>query len=83
MRSVGEEETLQDSIVKVVHVGDMLKLERWARQGIRVDNPYALLRAAADGRLDLVKLLVTTPGADANEARKGITPLLFAARMAT
>jgi hypothetical protein len=81
LRLAGKEEVLQRSIIEAVRVGDMLRLHRLARQGVRVSSPDPLVRAAANGRLDTLRFLVKELGADVNTAHKNITPLCAAAEM--
>jgi ankyrin repeat protein len=59
----------------------MSRLQRIAQQGVRGSSPLPLVIAAANGRLDLLRLLVKELGADFNEAtHDGATPLYVAAQ---
>jgi ankyrin repeat protein len=59
----------------------MAKLQRWLRQGVRVSSPHPLCHATANGRLDLVRLLVKELGAGVKKAgHDGCTPSFVAAQ---
>jgi ankyrin repeat protein len=81
-RSAGEEKLLQESIFEAARVGDMPRLLRWARQGVRVSSPDPLFLVAANGQVNMVRLLVKELGADVNLAMdSSATPLYIAAEV--
>jgi ankyrin repeat protein len=59
--------------------GDMDLLRRLARRGIRVSSALPLCRAAENGKLDAVRLLVKEMGADVGQVHKDFTALRVAA----
>jgi ankyrin repeat protein len=67
-------------IEKACLAGDLTKLRRWGRQGVRVTSAEPLFFAIEDGKLDLMRCLVDDLSADVNQANvKGATPLYIAA----
>jgi ankyrin repeat protein len=59
--------------------GDSESLRQWVRQGVRVRTAGPLNAAVEGGFLEVMELLVTELGADANKADEiGMTPLLNA-----
>jgi hypothetical protein len=76
-----EGEVSIDILVQACIRGDMTQLRRWARGGIRVSSAEPLCQAAAHGKLDVVRYLVSDLGADVNQADdQGYTPLFVAAQ---
>jgi hypothetical protein len=57
-------------IKKACLAGDLIKLRRWRRQGVRVTSAEPLLIAIKDGKVDLMRCLVNDLGADVNQARE-------------
>jgi hypothetical protein len=54
-------------ITQASKTGDLESLGQWARQGVRVQTAEPLIAAVWSGFLEVVKLLVTELGADANK----------------
>jgi hypothetical protein len=74
-----EEKVPEATIVQACTAGDITRLRRWARMGVRVSSGQPLFDAAAHGKLDIMRCLVKELGADVNQtAHNGITPLLVA-----
>lgn len=67
-------------IMNACRAGDLVKLRRWGRQGVRVTDVKSLSIAIELGHLDVLRCLVSDLGADLNQIHaSGLTPLHFAA----
>jgi hypothetical protein len=70
----------EDMITEACRHGDLERLQRWARRGVRVTTTAPLLAAARGGFCEVVWVLATELGADVNEATpQGVTALILAA----
>jgi ankyrin repeat protein len=59
----------------------MILLRRWAKRGVRVTSSKSLCWAAANGKLDVVRLLLRELGANVNQSYDGCTALFAAAQV--
>jgi ankyrin repeat protein len=76
-----EEKVSEDEIVQACYRGNMALLRRWERRGIRVSSAEPLCQAAARGKLDMMRYLVSDLGADVNQADdQKNTPLSIASK---
>jgi ankyrin repeat protein len=71
----------EDELVQACIRGDMAKLRQSAKRGIRGSSAQPLCQAAALGKLDVMRRLVSDFGGDVNQADdQGNTPLFVAAQ---
>jgi ankyrin repeat protein len=77
----GEEKIFEDALVEACISGNMTQMRRLASQGVRVSSGRPLVQAAAHGKLDVTRYLISDLGADVNQANdQGYTPLFVAAQ---
>jgi hypothetical protein len=77
----GRFEVSEETVVQCCVAGDTNRLRRWGKLGFRVRTAQPLFQAAANGMVDVIRLLVKELGADINLATdNGFTPLLMAAQ---
>jgi hypothetical protein len=66
----------ESMILEAILAGDLERLRKWGRQGVRATTAEPLMHAAESGSLDMVRCLVQELGADVNQAMPdGETPL--------
>jgi ankyrin repeat protein len=58
----------------------MAQFQRWARRRVRVLSDKVLVQAALHGKIEVMRILVSDLGANANRSHLGITPLYVAAQ---
>jgi ankyrin repeat protein len=63
----------EETIVKAASVGDMIKLQRWASQGVQVESMQPLIFGAREGNLDAVRCLLNELGAGVNQTQTTTT----------
>ena len=72
---------MKQSVVVMILFSICLFVASCAQQRARNEQTDALFRATVEGNTDMVKSLLTSPGADVNATdERGSTPLLQAAR---
>jgi ankyrin repeat protein len=70
----------QGMIVSACKRGNIVQLQRWGQQGVRVSSGEPLAWAAELGLVDVMRCLVKDLGANVKEGCKGCPPLFFASQ---